>query len=188
MHIKRAIHKYGKEHFRIELIEECDPKLLDEREIYWIAYYNSHYNGYNLTEGGNSNRDAIVNPLEERVDIEEFKEFIISNYPTAKEVSDKFNICHASVYNLIRRLEDDRLKLNPKNPRKSIADIRAKEICEKYNEGYNIQDLIVMFHANKKYISKSLRANGVKIQRGRKSLIEYNNSKSVQTPLSLEKG
>ena len=32
MYIKRAIHKYGKEHFSIELIEECPTELLNERE------------------------------------------------------------------------------------------------------------------------------------------------------------
>ena len=29
---------------------------LDEREIYWIAYFDSFKNGYNKTAGGNSNR------------------------------------------------------------------------------------------------------------------------------------
>jgi group I intron endonuclease len=30
----RAINKYGKEHFYIELVEECPLELLSEREIY----------------------------------------------------------------------------------------------------------------------------------------------------------
>ena len=34
MPIKRAIKKYGKENFKIELIEECDIDILNEREIY----------------------------------------------------------------------------------------------------------------------------------------------------------
>jgi len=44
-------------------LEECPKELLDEREIYWIKYYNTFENGYNLTVGGNSgfhyNIDAI---------------------------------------------------------------------------------------------------------------------------------
>ena len=48
----KAMRKYGVEHFFIEIIEECDENLLNEREIYWIEYYDSYYNGYNMTLGG----------------------------------------------------------------------------------------------------------------------------------------
>lgn len=49
-----SIKKYGKENFQREIIEECDNDLLNEREIYWINYYNSTNKnvGYNLTLGG----------------------------------------------------------------------------------------------------------------------------------------
>ena len=46
----KAMNKYGIEHFSIEKIEECDN--LEEREIYWIKNYNSFYDGYNATLGG----------------------------------------------------------------------------------------------------------------------------------------
>jgi len=43
------------EFFKIEIIEEVDDILLDEREIYWIKELNSlHPNGYNMSEGGQS--------------------------------------------------------------------------------------------------------------------------------------
>lgn len=47
-----AINKYGKEHFFIELIEECDFEKASERERYWIEYYKGYENGYNATLGG----------------------------------------------------------------------------------------------------------------------------------------
>lgn len=43
---------HGVELFHIEQIEECPNDLLDEREKYWIAFYNSYKNGYNSTPGG----------------------------------------------------------------------------------------------------------------------------------------
>ena len=49
-----AISKYGQEHFFIELIEECNVENLDNREKYWINYYDSYNNGYNMTLGGSS--------------------------------------------------------------------------------------------------------------------------------------
>lgn len=53
--IDRAICKYGKESFTYEIIEECPLEKLDEREIYWIQYYNSYEKGYNCTKGGQQN-------------------------------------------------------------------------------------------------------------------------------------
>ena len=48
-----AIRKYGEEAFSVENIETCDNKILNEREIYWINYYDSCNNGYNISHGGN---------------------------------------------------------------------------------------------------------------------------------------
>jgi group I intron endonuclease len=53
-YISNAIYKYGKEAFTYEIIEECDNDKLNEREIYWISFYNSFNDGYNQTTGGNS--------------------------------------------------------------------------------------------------------------------------------------
>ena len=53
----RAIRKYGIENFSFEIIEECEVDNLNDREVYWISYFNSFFNGYNQTLGGdNSNR------------------------------------------------------------------------------------------------------------------------------------
>ena len=55
-HLYNAIRKYGEDTFNIELIEQCDNQDLDNREKYWISYYNSYNNGYNMTIGGEGNR------------------------------------------------------------------------------------------------------------------------------------
>lgn len=51
-----AINKYGIENFDFEIIEKCDSVELDEKEIFWIKYYNSYKEGYNRTPGGDSVR------------------------------------------------------------------------------------------------------------------------------------
>ena len=50
--LKYALHKYGVNNFTFEVIEECKQEDLNEREQYWIQYYDSFNNGYNLTMGG----------------------------------------------------------------------------------------------------------------------------------------
>ena len=50
--IHAAIVKYGRQHFSIKEIEKVPLSQLDEREIYWIAYYDAYKNGYNKTPRG----------------------------------------------------------------------------------------------------------------------------------------
>ena len=54
----KAIRKYGAACFTLEIIDYAATKdELNEKEIYWIAYYNSKTpNGYNMTNGG----DGVV--------------------------------------------------------------------------------------------------------------------------------
>ena len=39
--IGKAIRKYGESNFYVELLEECLVEELNEREKYWISYYNA---------------------------------------------------------------------------------------------------------------------------------------------------
>ena len=59
----RAFKKYGIAAFSFEVVEECTIEELNEREIYWIAQYDSFNNGYNMTLGGeacNGTNDKAV--------------------------------------------------------------------------------------------------------------------------------
>lgn len=55
-HLQNAWNKYGENNFNFKIIEYCDIELLNEKESYWISYYDSYKNGYNLTLGGNGLR------------------------------------------------------------------------------------------------------------------------------------
>jgi len=47
-----ALRKYARTDFKIEIIEECNKDLLNEKEIYWINYFNTFNEGYNCDLGG----------------------------------------------------------------------------------------------------------------------------------------
>ena len=53
--IRNALLKYGYDAFEKVILERLpnDIPTLNEREIYWIKFYNSVDDGYNLTAGGN---------------------------------------------------------------------------------------------------------------------------------------
>lgn len=51
-HLTRSWNKYGEDNFRFIIVEKCDKDKLNDREIYWIDYYDAYHNGYNQTKGG----------------------------------------------------------------------------------------------------------------------------------------
>lgn len=168
MYIKRAIHKYGRDKFHIKLVEECPINILNEREKYWISFYDSYNTGYNLTLGGQDSNYFSINKLENTVDIKKFEQYILEFKPLVTEVASHFGISKCSVYNLIKRINNPNLILNSYNPRKSktIEDIDKKELIKLYKEGWSILDLVKKYHIRKNKISKFIKESGIKIKRG----------------------
>lgn len=56
LYFHRAIRKYGEDNFTWEIIDESETKEeLNEKEMYWIGFYDSYKgDGYNVTFGGDS--------------------------------------------------------------------------------------------------------------------------------------
>lgn len=75
--------KYGINNFHIIEIEECNNDNLNEREKYWIKYYNSVENGYNATYGGETAPISLSKSVDQ-IDINTNK--IIKTYKNAREV------------------------------------------------------------------------------------------------------
>ena len=60
-----ALLKYGINNFEVDILEICETKQLNSKEIYWISKYNSHDSkfGYNCTFGGDG--CSTSKPIEE---------------------------------------------------------------------------------------------------------------------------
>jgi len=55
--IGRAIHKYGKENFKFEVVDTAtNLEELNKKEVEWISKLSTLKNGYNLREGGNNTK------------------------------------------------------------------------------------------------------------------------------------
>lgn len=69
-HFARAIRKYGQDNFILEQIDQATTQdELNQKEQYWIQYYNSVENGYNETNaiykcGGNTYQSKNENEME----------------------------------------------------------------------------------------------------------------------------
>ena len=98
----RAFLKYGVENFSIEEIEQCDSTVIDEREIYWIDYFNSYKKGYNCTAGG----EGGIKTHEEYIDI------IIKRYLNGERLDLICKEYHCDYLCIRRNMEDKGIKIN----------------------------------------------------------------------------
>jgi group I intron endonuclease len=71
--IRNAIQYYGIEDFKIETIIQCDNSELNDYEIHFIAHYDTYYNGYNCTKGGEA-------PMRGRKHTEETKKLMSESH------------------------------------------------------------------------------------------------------------
>ena len=89
----KAFNKYGIENFKCSEIEEVPNELLDEREKYWIEYYDSYFNGYNSTLGG-----RLVQLYDWDIDdiIEKYQEL-----RSARKVAQVIGCDHSTIDNIL---------------------------------------------------------------------------------------
>ena len=68
----KAIKKYGRDNFIVEEIDTAKTKTeLNQKEIYWINYYNSILKGYNSVDGGGDSNTYKYKTEEEMEKIKE---------------------------------------------------------------------------------------------------------------------
>ena len=67
--LNQAIKKYGIDNFKKEILEECNESIVDNREIYWIDYYNARDRsiGYNIAKGGSGGDTISSHPRKKEI-------------------------------------------------------------------------------------------------------------------------
>lgn len=172
MAIKKAIKKYGKNNFTIELIEEVNKEYLDEREVFWISYYDSYNKGYNCTMGGQNGatRKTKLNLLQEE-EIIKVKQLGAS----INDIAKQYSINKTSVKNIFKR---HNLKMPSK---RNLEDrISLKDFIKFLETSSTLSYKDIQ---NKFNICRSSVVNYIK-----KHNIEYKFSKSVRTLASKVEG
>ena len=95
--LSRGIRKYGIENYELLVLEENVPsEKMDEREIYWIQYYNTYYNGYNQTVGGKSPNKPIYKEQE----VEKVYDLLKNTSLSILKISELTGISVTHIYNL----------------------------------------------------------------------------------------
>lgn len=92
----KAIRKYGIENFSFEILEECKIEELNDKEVYWINFYDSYRNGYNQTIGGDGNRHSVK--LSEEQVFEIYKR--LEGIETMEKIAKDYNVSHVTISNI----------------------------------------------------------------------------------------
>ena len=142
------VNKIGKEHFYIELLEQCQNSDLERKEIYYINKYNSYYNGYNSTKGGYGGKSFV----------DKTDEYIIScmylnGYDSVK-LGKLFNVHPITIQRTIKR---NNFKVR-KDGRKLTDDY--KDIILKLCSNYSYNDVSNIFSVNEKTIRRFCKKYG----------------------------
>lgn len=97
-HEKSVLHanikKYGVKNFSWEILEICSLEELDQKEKYWINYYNTFKNGYNRTLGGQCGSNQSKYQI---IQIDPTNLEIVNKYACQSEVLDLLKVSRQSL-------------------------------------------------------------------------------------------
>lgn len=136
-YLNNAINKYGRENFKVELIEWCEnSEILNEREKYWIAYFNcqNHEIGYNIADGGEGGN--TWKGLSEIDKLERYNRYKQSyeNNPSNRG-KKRINNGNVDKYVLIEDLQEflnNGWYLGSCHPSMEISDLHKQTLSEKH--------------------------------------------------------
>lgn len=141
----KAFKKYGLENFVFEEIESVDDSLLDEREKYWISFYNSYYDGYNSTLGG---RTVSLYSW----DIDD----IVEKYMTlksARKVAAEIGCDHSTIDHILNQYGVKRFSPSEQKSREIKFSKNGEEIIFKSSRDAAIWMMENNITKNKNYVS-----------------------------------
>ena len=148
MVIHKAIFKYGKDNFTFEVIEEVPKQQLNEREKYWIKYYNSYTDGYNSTKGGQKGNKPFKN-IDNKVIIEQYQQG-----KSLRTIGKMFNIDKATVKSILIR---NNIKLRTTRTYKLSQEDRANIISD-FKQGLPRNTIISKWNISKCYLSQLINS------------------------------
>lgn len=94
--ISSAIKKYGEENFSFEILEKCTIEELNEKEQYWIQYYNTITpNGYNIAEDTQSIH-TVYKSTDKQMILNIINDIKTSN-ATFTDIAERYNISKSTI-------------------------------------------------------------------------------------------
>lgn len=118
--LSQAFRKYGLENFLFEILEECEVNDLDAKEQYYISFYNTYFNGYNETTGGQLGSNNQCQKISKE-DLLIIYDLLLNSSIQQKEIAKQFSVGEDVISNInngkSRRLDGYEYPLRKHNRR-----------------------------------------------------------------------
>ena len=162
-----AIKKYGVDNFIVEKLEECNIEDLNEKEIYYIAKYNTFKDGYNLTIGGDGNRTLLLDDK-----YEEISSLYLSGFSSNK-IATLYKVDKASIVKILKQLG-----IKIRNNSLNINRQELEELIQDYQNGYSLRELAKRYNCSGPGLKEFLIKKGVDL-RQKYSILEDTKSQEL---------
>lgn len=176
--LSRGIRKYGEEEYELIVLENgLRQDQLNEREIYWIKFYDTYFNGYNQSTGGSN----PVKPIFDDKMIDLVIELLRDYKNSYQYICDKTGLSMTHVYNINignRRKKDYiQYPIRPNN----VAGTRGL----KFNPEQNLEIHNLLLNTNKEFkeIAKLYNCDAATISRINKGVTKSYRLKNYLYPL-----
>lgn len=150
----QAFAKYGIENFEVEQVEEVNVDKLDEREIFWIAKYDSFKNGYNATLGGQEGKIYYWTDSQ----YEEIRTMYLSGF-TVHNIANHYNISDWVISKILKSL-NVKLRGNPL----AMNAVEKAEFIKMYENGTSLKELAKDYNTDKETVKRFLIKNNVDLR------------------------
>lgn len=194
--IYAAMQKYGIDAFTWQVIEECEVDLLEARECHWITIFDTFNNGYNLTAGGEYNKEVSAETKQRMSDAQkgkkQSKELIEKRIKSGQDHYKYGQIVSEETKEKIRKTLTGR-KQNPAITAKISQSNTGKKMSPEAIEKSRIARTGIKFsEQSKKNISdahkghKASEATKLKMSESRKKYIAMKKLNSMQADATIQ--
>lgn len=160
MLIHKAMRKYGESHFSLIILEK-QIEDYDERERYWIKFYNSlQPNGYNICVGGKGTGAGIFHPSAKIKTFEDLcciYDLIKNSSLSFEEIGKKFNLSTTQISNINRGINYKNFDfVYPLRPNKTYSEDLVKQLSYslKYELDKSLGDIAKEYNIDRGHLSE----------------------------------
>lgn len=185
-YLQNSFNKYGESCFKHEILEICNKDILNDREVYWIDYFDTmnKNNGYNLQSGGLEGMELSketkhkislktrginnANGILTEDDLDYIIECVYDNY-TLEEIAKSLGLSKSPIALFVQNRSHTYFKPEIRNELKNIYKTRQEDRYKKCFDlyvkyGYSQNKACKQTGVSRNTLRKMLQENGIDTQ------------------------
>jgi len=155
LHFHRALRKCGLNSFIWTIIDECKKEDVKQKEIYWIEFYNSFKNGYNMTIGGDG---ALGHKLKNKRSLSWQIKQSRSHIKNTNVIKSRLLSNNESIYTMEQRIIHSKVQLGELNSSSKLSKKDVFNIYRFWDSGnYTLTQLALLFPVDRRHLGRIVK-------------------------------